>query len=176
MCAIYLHEIEIVVLHNDAVETGVPVENDEQIVDEADGAEDVGVVSVPLRAVHERPEAVNLDEPEAAEHRVESDGQVEEVERKEAQAVHVKGGRIHVVLSQLRRLRLQHAFLQVARPEVEGNVQRVDQIAKVVETQPHDERVASNFLTNHTQFKIQSNSNEWQINTRSSEPSMDVAH
>ena len=138
--------VETVVAHDDAVETGVPVKDDQQVVDEADGAEHVRVVGVPLRPVHERPEPVDLDEPEAAQHGVESDGQVEKVEREEAKAVDVERRRVHVVLAQFAGVRLQHAFLQIARPEVEGNVQHVDQIAKVVETQPHHQRVAGDLL------------------------------
>lgn len=77
---------------------------------------------MPLGSVHERPEAVYLDETEGAQDGVEPDGQVEKVERQQAQAVDVERGGVHVVRAQLGRVRLQHAVLQVARAEVEQDV------------------------------------------------------
>lgn len=74
---------------------------------------------MPLSSVHERPEAVYLDEAERAQNRVEPDGQVEEVQRQQAQAVDVERGRVHIVRSQLGRVRLQYTVLQVARAKVE---------------------------------------------------------
>lgn len=87
---------------------------------------------MPLRTVHERPEAVYLDEAERAQDRVEADGQVEEVQRQQAQAVDVERGGVHIVRAQLGRVRLQHAVLQVARPEVKQYVRQVKKIRKVV--------------------------------------------
>lgn len=138
--------IETVVTHDDAIEASVPVKDDQEIVDETDGAEHIGVVGVPLRPVHKRPEPVDLDEPEAAQHGIETNGQVEEVEREQAKAIDVESCRVHIVLSQFAGVRLQHALFQIARPEVKGNVKDVDQIAKVVETQPHHQRVAGDLL------------------------------
>lgn len=48
-------------------------------------------------AIHERPEAVDLDEAERSENRVEPDGEVEEVQRQQTEAVDVEGGRVHVM-------------------------------------------------------------------------------
>lgn len=77
----YERRIETIVAHDDAIETSVPVENDQKIMDETDGAEHVRIVGVSLRPVHKRPEAIDLDKPEAAQHGIETDGQVEEVKR-----------------------------------------------------------------------------------------------
>lgn len=92
---------------------------------------------MPLGSVHERPEAVYLDEAKRAQDGVEPDGQVQEVQRQQAQAVDVERGGVHVVCPQLGRVRLQHAVLQVARSEVEQDVRQVKEIRKVVQTKPH---------------------------------------
>ena len=44
-------------------------------------------------------------------------GEVEEVEGEEAEHVDVEGCGVHVVLTQLRRVRLQHAVLKVGCKE-----------------------------------------------------------
>lgn len=111
---------------------------------EAGRSEEVWVVGVPLRSVHEGPEAVDLDEAEGAQDGVEADGQVEEVQRQQAQAVDVEGGGVHVVRAQLARVRLQHAVLQVARAEVEQDVGQVQEVGEVVQREPHDQRLACN--------------------------------
>ena len=54
------HVLEAIVSHHDVIEAGVPVEDDEQVVNEGDGSEHVGVVGVALGAVHEGPEAVDF--------------------------------------------------------------------------------------------------------------------
>ena len=82
---------------HDVVEAGVPVEQRDEVVHEGGGADDVGVVGVPLRAVQEGPEAVDLHQAETAEDGAEADGQVEDVERQQAQAVDVEGGGVGVV-------------------------------------------------------------------------------
>lgn len=66
--------VEAVVAHDDPIEAGVPVKDDQQVVDETDGSEHIGVIGVPFRPVHERPESVDLDEPEASQHGIETDG------------------------------------------------------------------------------------------------------
>ena len=63
--------------------------------------------------VEKLPEAIDLDKPADAEHGLELEAQVEEVEGEEAEEVDVEGGRVHVVLPQLHRVRLQHPVLQV---------------------------------------------------------------
>jgi len=68
------------------------VENDQKIMKKTDGSEHIWIVCVPLRPVHEGPKPVDLDESEAAEHRVITDGQVKKVKRQEAQAVDVESG------------------------------------------------------------------------------------
>ena len=49
------------------VEAGVPVKQRQKVVQEGQGANQVGVVGVALGAVLERPEAIHLDESKAAE-------------------------------------------------------------------------------------------------------------
>jgi len=66
-------------VRNHEHEAGVPVKDREEIVKQCDSADDIRVVSVPLRAVEERPEAVDLDQPEAAEDGAEADGEIEKV-------------------------------------------------------------------------------------------------
>uniref|UniRef100_A0A182FCK8 Uncharacterized protein n=1 Tax=Anopheles albimanus TaxID=7167 RepID=A0A182FCK8_ANOAL len=137
---------ETIVLIDNVVEAAVPVEDDEQIVDERGRAEQVRVVGVPLRPIHERPEPVDLDEPERAQDRVEADREVQEVERQQTQAVDVEGGRVHVVLPELGRVRLQHTVLEVAGPEVEQYVDEVQEVGEVVKAEPHHDRLAVDLL------------------------------
>lgn len=80
-------------------ETAVPVEDDEEVVNEAGRPEQVGVVGVALRPIHEGPETVDLDQPEGAQDTVEAYGQVEEVQRQQAETVDVERGGVHVVIA-----------------------------------------------------------------------------
>jgi len=66
-------------------------------MDEGRASEQIRVVGVPLGAIHEGPEPVDLYQPEAAQDRVEANGQVEKVQRQQAQAVDVEDRRVHVV-------------------------------------------------------------------------------
>jgi len=116
---------EAVVLVDDVIQTSVPVEYHQQVVDETTGSDQVRVVSVPFGAVHERPEPVDLHNSERPEYRVEPDGQVQEVEWQQTQTVDVERSRVHVVVAQLDRVRLQHAVFQVSRAEVEQYVDHV---------------------------------------------------
>ena len=63
--------------------------------------------------VQKLPESIDLDKATDAEHGLELEAQVEEVEGKEAEEVDVEGGGVHVVLPQLHRVRLEHPVLQV---------------------------------------------------------------
>lgn len=99
-----------------------------------------------LRSVHERPEAINLHEPERPQNRIEADAQVEKVERQQAQAVDVEGRRVHVVLAQLGGVGLQHAVLQVAGAKVEQDVDQVEKVGEVVEAEPDQQRLAVDLL------------------------------
>lgn len=108
---------------------------------QAAGPDQVRVVGVPFGAVHERPEPVDLNDPKRPQDRVEPDGQIEEVERQQAQAVDVERSRVHVVVAQLRGVRLQHAVLQIPGPEMEQYVDHVQQIAQIVQTEPYDNRI-----------------------------------
>ena len=117
--------IAVSLLVDDAQQAGIPVVDHEQVVQQGDGAHGVRIVGVPLGAVEERPQAVDLDEPEAAQHRLVADGEVEDVERQQAEAVDVEDGRVHVVQAQLRYVRLQHAFLQEAGAEAERDVEHI---------------------------------------------------
>lgn len=119
---------EPVVLADYVKEAAVPVEDDEQVVDEAGGSEQVGVVSVALRPVHEGPEAIDLYQPEGAQDAVEAYGQVEEVQWQQAETVDVEGGGVHVVVAQLGGVGLQDAVLQVACAEVEHDVHQVQEV------------------------------------------------
>ncbi len=92
-------------------ETGVPVESEQQVVDERDEAQQVGVVGVALAAVEERPQLVDLHQAEDTQNRLEAQREVQEVEGKQAQAVHVERRRVHVVLPQLYRVRLKNSIL-----------------------------------------------------------------
>lgn len=147
---VHVHPVlaaEPVVLVDDVVQAPVPVEYHQQVVDEAAGPDQIRVVGVPLGAVHERPEPVDLDDAERPEYGVEPDGQVQEVERQQAQAVDVERSRVHVVVPQLGRVRLQHAVLQVPGAEVEQDVDHVQQVAQVVQAEPHHDRVACGTMT-----------------------------
>ena len=75
--------------------------------------EQVWVVCVPLRPVHEGPELVDLDQPEDPEYGLEPQRQVQEVQGQQAQAVHVEGGGVDVVLPELGGVGLQHAILEI---------------------------------------------------------------
>lgn len=72
---------ETVVFMNDVKQTAVPVEDHQQIMDKTGGTEEVWIIGVPLGAVHERPEAIDLYQAKGAQDRVEADRQVEEVQR-----------------------------------------------------------------------------------------------
>ena len=67
---------------------------------------------MPLGPVHEGPELVDLDEPEDPEDGLEAEREVEEVQRQKTQAVDVERRGVHVVLTELRRVRLEDAVLQ----------------------------------------------------------------
>jgi len=87
-------------------------------VDEAAGSDEVWVIGVSLGPVHECPEPVDLHYPKRSEDGVEPYGQVEEVQRQQAQAVYVERSRVHVMVAQFGCIRLQHAILQVTRAKV----------------------------------------------------------
>ena len=93
-------------------EAGVPMEGQEQVVDQGDEAEEVGVVGVALGAIHERPELVDLDQAEDSEYGFEAQAQIKEVQGQETEAVDVEHGGVQVVLAQLRRVRLENAILE----------------------------------------------------------------
>ena len=112
------------------------MEYGEQVVHHDDGAKEVGKVGVALGAVEERPEAVDLDETEAAKYRVVVKTQIEYVERYEAQAVHVELGRVHVVMPQPDRVGLQHALFEKAGAEAEHDVAHVQEVGQIVEREP----------------------------------------
>ena len=59
--------------------------------------DDVRVIRVALRAVQERPEAVDFDQTEPAHDGAVSDTQVQKVDRQQAKAVDVKHCRIRVI-------------------------------------------------------------------------------
>ena len=119
------------------VQAGIPMEQRDHVVHQRGGAHDVGEVGVALRAVQEGPEAVDLHQAEPPEDGAEADGQVQEVQGQQAQQVDVEGGGVGVVDPQLHRVRLQDPVLQVAGPEVEGDVQHVQQVRRVVQREPH---------------------------------------
>lgn len=116
---------EAIVLVDDVVETAVPVEYHKQVMDQGRAPEQIGVVGVALGPVHEGPEAVDLHQPEAAQDRVEADGQVEEVQRQQAQAVDVEDRRVHVMGAQLQCVRLKHPVLQIAGAEVKEYIDQI---------------------------------------------------
>ena len=101
-------------------------------MEQSDRPNDVWKVRVPLCAVKERPEAVDLDQPEAAEYGHKPDGQIEDVQGKEAEHVDVEDGRVHVVYPQLDAFRLQDAVVEKTSPEVKDNVEDVQKVGEVV--------------------------------------------
>lgn len=107
-------------------EAGVPVKRQDEIVDQGHETQEVGVVGVPFRAVHEGPELVDLDEAEDPEDGLEPQGEVEEVEGQEAEAVDVEGRGVHVVLPELRRVRLEDAVLRALEREGEREEIEID--------------------------------------------------
>jgi len=110
------------------------------------GTKQVGVVGVSLGAVHERPEPVNFDQTERPEDGVEADGQVQKVQRQQTQTVDVERRRVHVVVPQFGRVRLQNAILEVACPKVHRDVQQVQNVRKIVQAKPQQQRLARYFL------------------------------
>lgn len=132
----FVDEVVGEVARQEVGETRVPVKDGEQIVEHDDGAEEVGKVGVSLGAVEELPEAVDLDEPEAAQDRVVADAQVEYVERYEAQTVDVEARRVHVVVAQPDRVGLEHALFEKTGTKVEENVAYVQKVREVVEREP----------------------------------------
>lgn len=50
------------------------------------------------------------------------------------------------MVAQLGRVRLQHAVLEVTRPEVHRDVQQVQNVRHVVQAEPHQQRVTVDFL------------------------------
>ena len=118
----------------------------EEVVQQCAGADGVGVIGVALRAVLEGPEAVDLYEAEAAQHGLEANTEVEKVQRQQTQTVDVEHRRVPVVEGQLGGVRLQHAVLQVACPEVEGDVQDIEEVSQVVQAEPHRHVFSVNLL------------------------------
>lgn len=116
------------------------MEYHKQVVDEGRAPEQVRVVGVPLGAIHEGPEPVDLHQPEAAQDRVKADGQIEEVQRQQAQAVDVEDRRVHVVGAQLQSVRLQHPVLQVSGAKVEQYIDQIQEVGQVVQTEPNGDR------------------------------------
>lgn len=137
---------EAIILINQMVQAPVPVEYHQQIVYQRRRPEHIRIVRVALGAIHERPKPVDLHQPKRAQYRIETDGQVEEVQRQQAQAVNVERRRVHVMGSQLFAVRLQDAVLQVAGPKVEQNIDQIQQIGHVVEAEPDDDRVCVDLL------------------------------
>ena len=108
------------------------MENGEEVMEQSDRTNDIWKVRVSLSPIEERPKAVDLDQPEAAEYGHESDGQVEDVEGEEAEHVDVEDGRVHVVYPQLDAVGLQDAVVQKTSPEVKDNVEDVQKVGEVV--------------------------------------------
>lgn len=106
-------------------------------MDEASGSKEVGVVGVPLCTIHERPEPVDLYQPEGAEYAVEPYREVEEVQRQETQTVDIEGGGVHVVVAQFGGVRLQDTVLQVPSAEVKHDVHQVQYVRDIVQAEPH---------------------------------------
>ena len=128
---------KITVCRQEVENTGIPVEQDQQVVYENGAAKDVWVVGVALAAVQKVPKAVDFDQPEAAQRRIEAQREVEKVQGQQTETVHVEERRVHVVLPDLARLRLEDPVVDVAGPEVEGNVQYVQKIGEVIQRHPH---------------------------------------
>ena len=98
---------ESVILIDNSVQAAVPMEDDQEVMDETRRTEQVGVVGVPFGPVHKVPEPVDLDEAERAKNGIESDGEIQKVERQEAEAVDVERRRIHIMGPQFGRVRLE---------------------------------------------------------------------
>lgn len=80
---------------------------------------------------------VDFDQPKQAQGWVEADREVQEVQRQQAEAVYVERGGVHVVMAQLGGVGLEDAVFEVACPEVEQDVGRVQEVREVVQTEPH---------------------------------------
>ena len=72
-----------------------------------------GYKQIEAAPVEKLPETIDLDKATDAEHGLELEAKVEEVEGEEAKEVDVERGRVHVVLPQLHTVRLKHPVLQV---------------------------------------------------------------
>ena len=97
----------------------------------------IRVVRVTLCPVQERPETINFYQSKTTQHRLEAYGEVEEIEWEQTQTVDIEHGGVHVMDAQLGAVRLENAVLEVASPEVEGDVKDVDEVGEVVEGEPH---------------------------------------
>ncbi len=70
------------ILHvNDVTETGVPVENDQNVVHQTKSSKHIGIVGVALSSVQERPEPVYLHQTKTPENWFEANWKVEDIER-----------------------------------------------------------------------------------------------
>ena len=106
-------------------EAGVPVEYGKQVIHHHNRAQHVRIVGVSLRSVEEGKKLVHFDEAKHAEYGRERHAQVEYVQRHQTQTVDVEAGRVHVVVPQADRVRLQHALLKETGPEVKQYITKV---------------------------------------------------
>lgn len=101
---------------------------------------------MPFRAIHEGPKPIDLDESKTAQDRVEANGQVEKVQRQQAQAVDVEYGRVHVVGAQLEGVRLEDPILQIARAKVKEYIDQIKEIRYIVQAKPDRNRTSIDLL------------------------------
>lgn len=82
---------------------------------------------------------VYFNKPKASQYAVESNWQVQKIEWQQAQAVDVKSGTVHVVMSQFGCVCLQYTIFEVSGSEVEDDVHEVQKVRKIVEAEPDDQ-------------------------------------
>ncbi len=91
---------------------------------------------MPFSPIHEGPKSIDFDESEAPEDGIETNGQVEEVQRKETETVDVERGGVHVVVAEFGGVGLEHTVFQVPCPEVNPDVEQVQKVCHVVQAKP----------------------------------------
>ena len=123
-------------LRDEEVERGEPVTAEEQDVREVDDAPDVREDGPRLDHVDEAEQAVCLEEARRAQQRVDSDAQLEEVQRQEAGGVQSEIARADVAAGQAAEVVDDQAALEVAGSSLDGDVRHVDEVGQRVGDEP----------------------------------------
>ena len=122
------------------------MEDGEKIVHHHQTPKEIGIVRVSFSAIEKGPETIDLHQTKETNHRLEADGQVEEVQGHQTETVDVESRGVHVVVSQFNRIGLQNTVFEVRRAEVEDDVENIEEITSVIEDEPEKEVLAGQFM------------------------------